>query len=281
MSHWVLLVAPLVLASFVLLFAFVGCGLNTQGTGNGNGNGNGNGTPPEKYTDLVKKDAVSYWRLGDPAGATKAVDSKDGNDGTYSPGGVTLEQAGLVKGDTDTAAQFDGSTGYVSVPHNDDSLNPAKFTVEALVDVGGGDGQRRTVVSSRDVGADVQMFGYVLYASDQNKWEASVGDGASQVAGVVSGPDVTPGTHYLAMTYNGTTLKLYVDPKDDSPATADLFYERNTARELRIGAGGNESATPLDFFNGVIDEVAVYDTDLDFGTIQKHFALATTGAAPE
>jgi hypothetical protein len=280
MSHWVLLVAPLVLASFVMLFAFVGCGLNTSGTGTGNGNGNGNGTPPETYKDLVMKDAVSYWRLGEAAGATKAADSKDGNDGTYSSGGVTLGQTGLVVGDTDTAALFDGSTGYVSVPHNDDSLNPAKFTVEALVTVTGGDGQRRTVVSSRDVGADLQKYGYVLYVSDQNKWEAFVGDGASQDGGVVTGPDVTSGTHYLAMTYNGTTLKLYVDPKDDAPATADLTYDRNTSRELRIGAGANESATPLDFFNGVIDEVAIYDVDLDFATIQKHFGLATTGAAP-
>lgn len=276
MSHWVLIVAPLVLASFVMLFAFVGCGLNTEGTGTGNGNGT-----PEQYKDVVTMDtnAVSYWRLGERTGAKTAVDSKGSNDGTYA-GSVTLGQPGLVVGDTDTAAQFDGSTGFVSVPRNDDSLNPAKFTVEALVDVAGGDGTRRAVVSSRDVGADTQTFGYVLYANDQNKWEGFVGDGASSQGGVVTGPDVTPGKHYLAMTYNGTTLKLYVDPVDDSPASADLFYEPNAARELRIGAGANEATTPLDFFNGVIDDVAVYNVDLDFATIQKHFGLATTGATP-
>jgi hypothetical protein len=281
MSYWVLLVAPLALASFVMLFAFVGCGLDSSGTGTGNGNGNGNGTV-EQYKDVVtmNTDTVSYWRLGEAAGATTAVDSKGGNDGAYV-GGVTLGQPGLVVGDTDTAAQFDGSTGFVSVPRNDDSLNPAKFTVEALVDVAGGDGQLRAVVSSRDVGADLQTFGYVLFASDQNKWAAFVGDGATPEGGVVSGPDVTPGKHYLAMTYNGTTLKLYVDPAEDAPATADLFYEPNAARELRIGAGANEAATPLDFFNGVIDDVAVYNVDLDFATIQKHFGLATSGATPE
>jgi hypothetical protein len=79
------------------------------------------------------------------------------------------------------------------------------------------------------------------------------------------------------MTYDGKTLKLYVDPADDAPATVEVTYQPNTVRDFRIGAGGNESDTPQHLFNGVIDEVAVYNVDLDFATIQKNFGLATNG----
>ena len=37
MSHWVLIVAPLVLASLVMLFAFVGCFLDSVGEAQQNG----------------------------------------------------------------------------------------------------------------------------------------------------------------------------------------------------------------------------------------------------
>lgn len=270
MSHWVLLVAPLALASFVMLLAFVGCGLDSSGLGEG----------PLTYAGLVtdNNSSVSYWRLGEAAEATTAKDSKDGNDGTYT-GTVTLGQPGLVVGDTDTAAQFDGSTAHVAVPFNG-TLNPAKFTVEALVDVAGGEGQFRAVVSSRDIDKNGQHFGYILYASDQNKWEAWVGDGTTGAWQIVTGPDVTPGKRYLAVTYDGTTLKLYVDPAEDAPASLAATYMPNTAQELRIGAGANET-DPTYFFNGVIDEVAVYNVDLAFSVIQKHFSFATKGAAPE
>jgi hypothetical protein len=91
---------------------------------------------------------------------------------------------------------------------------------------------------------------------------------------------VTPGKHYLALTYDGTTLELYVDPVADTPDSVDVTYVPNTAQELRIGAGVNEE-NPQFFFNGVIDEVAVYNVDLDFSVIQKHFELATKGPTPE
>jgi hypothetical protein len=269
MTHWVLLAAPLILASSVLVFAFVGCSLDSEGLGPGE--------PPasEQYSTDVTTKAISYWRLGEPPLETTAADSKGSNPGTYV-GGVTLGVPGLVVGGPDTAAHFDGSTGYVSVPHNDNSLNPPSFTVEALVNVEG-DGQYGAVVSSRDISTTGEVFGYVLYASDQNRWEAWVGDGGLPPWQILTGPDVTPGVHYLAMTYDKTTLKLYLDPFADEPLSADVPYQPNTVRELRIGAGANELTDPQWFFNGVIDEVAVYDFALDFATLHEHFSLALPG----
>jgi hypothetical protein len=269
MSYWILLVAPLVLASLVMLFAFVGCGLDTGGLGG-----------PLTYEGVVTNNeyCVGYWRLGERAGSTTVADSKGDNDGTVV-GGVTLGQPSLLVGDANTAAKFDGSSGYVSVPYVD-ALNPAKFTVEAIVDVAGGENAFRAVVSSRDIDGDGQHFGFILYAGESNNWEAWVGDGATGPWPKAVGPAITPGKHYVAATYNGTTLKLYVDPVSDSPFPTDTTYVPNTANELRIGAGANE-VDPLYFMKGVIDEVAIYNVDLDFSIIQTHYSLATTGSVPE
>jgi Concanavalin A-like lectin/glucanases superfamily len=268
MSHWVLLVAPLALASFVMLFAFVGCALQRQGLGPG---------LPYSNDILGRDTAVSFWPLDEEPGSPTAVDSKGNNPGTYV-GGVTLGQPSLVASDADAAAAFDGATGFVQVPFSD-SLNPASFTVEAIAEVTGGDGNFRAVASSRDVDKNSQQtFGYILYANDQNKWEAWVGDGTVGGWHTVPGPDVAPGKHYLAMTYDGTTLKLYVDPMEETSFQQDVPYVQNAGQELRIGAGANE-AEPLYFFDGVIDDVAVYNVALEFvPDIQSHFGLVTTGA---
>jgi hypothetical protein len=279
MTHWVLLAAPLVLASFVLVLAFVGCGEPFEsgpGSEPPGTDGPPDETPPEtKYSNAVTETPglVGYWRLGEDPGAAKAVDLVGGNDGTYN-GGVTLKVPGLVANDTDTAAQFDGSTGYVNVPFAP-SLNPAAFTVEAIVSVIGSDAVYRAVVSSRDESMGAP-FGYALYANQDGKWEAWLGDGSAPPKGQpLIGLDVTPGTHYLAMTYSGSMLNLYVDA--DAPVSAQLQYQPNTTGELRIGAGG--PAAPDLFFNGVIDEVALYETELDPATVQAHFKLAT-GMSP-
>jgi hypothetical protein len=284
--NWIIIVAPLLIVVLVGALAFVGCGLDTTGT-----------LAPELYHDDVfnNPNTVSYWRLDEAPGATTAADSKDGNAGTYH-GGVTLGVTGLVHlAYPNLAAQFDGSSGYVSVPHAA-ALNSPKFTVEAIVTIVGGDGTYRAIASSRDVQGPLDgtgnYFGYALYVSDQNRWEAWLHFGTSgQTIVQVGAPDAVKvgggpprGPYYVAMTYDGATLTLYVNPIDqadpDQVKSAGSAYQPNTnnQRELRIGAGASEQA-PMFFFNGVIDEVAVYKDALDFNTAQRHFAIAMTNIA--
>jgi Concanavalin A-like lectin/glucanases superfamily len=266
--------APFFIVALVGTLAFLGCTNDFDALGAG-----------EPYGDNVfnNPNVVSYWRL-DEEGGTTAADSKDGNAGTYE-GGVTLGVTGLLQNDPDTAVQFDGVSAYVSVP-NADALNPAQFTVEAIATITGGDGTVRVVVSSNAVDGGSSRFGYTLYVSNQNQWEALVGDGSSwnpvsvgQPGAVEVGSGPPRGPYYLAMTYNGTHLTLYVNPVDqndpDQVVSQAFGYQPNTTDDLRIGAGTGEP--PTFFFNGVIDEVAVYNAPLDFNTLQTHFATMAAG----
>lgn len=271
MTHWVLYVAPLVVASLVMVLAFVGCSFHGAAVTD---------TTPDDYKNelLSQASLVSYWRLDEQQGDTVAHDSKGPFDGFYA-GGVTLGTiSGLVMNVNDTAAEFDGSSAYVHRSYRPE-LNPPHFTVEALVKLDGGDNQFRAVVSSRDIQAG-NAFGYILYASDQNVWEAWVGDGTTAFKRVPGGAVMNGITTFLAMTYDGTTLRLYVNPADVTPYAAALSYQPNTNRELRIGAGANEAAAPQYFFPGVIDEVAVYNEALPHETLQLHTMMALGGMKP-
>lgn len=270
MTHWVLFAAPLVVASLVMLLAFVGCSFHGAAI---------EPTTPDDYTHEVADDAnvVSYWRLGEAAGQSTAKDAKGLADGTYA-GGVTLGTRGFVQNDADTAVTFDGTSGYVQVPHKSE-LNPGHFTVEALVKLDGGQNLDRAVVSSRDIqGGNVS--GYILYATAQNRWEAWVGDGTTGFK-MLPGSGVTLGmTTFLAMTYDGTTLRLYVNPAAETTFALAVSYQPNVNQGLLIGAGANEAAAPLYFFPGVIDEVSVYKEALDHMTLEKHHMMALGGMKP-
>jgi Concanavalin A-like lectin/glucanases superfamily len=206
---------------------------------------------------------------------------------------VTLGTPGLANTDTDnTAASFDGATGYVSVPFAA-NVNSPKFTVEALVNpsaIGNGDANDfHAVVSARNIDAG-NTSGYILYLHGAS-FEAWVGTGTptwAPAVAVTAGAVAGAGPYYLAMTYDGTTLTLYVNPTDteaevatnpEQSAAAGAPYVPNTQTELRIGAGANEQAATY-FFPGVIGDVAIYSDALDFATIQAHFSIAFTGFGP-
>src|SRR5437660_7957523 len=96
--------------------------------------------PANAYPDLIhsedRKSLRSYWRLGEPAGATVAKDEEPTNpkDGTYKGNPGLGAPGALVAGDAgNTAANLDGATGFVE--HAFDTLlnPPTDFTVEAWV----------------------------------------------------------------------------------------------------------------------------------------------------
>src|SRR5262249_54513852 len=82
------------------------------------------------YSSVVLADnPIGYWRLGETSGPTAFDSSGLGHNGTYT-GGVTLGVPGAIVDDPNTAARFNGSTGYVAVPGG--PFNMANnFTLEA------------------------------------------------------------------------------------------------------------------------------------------------------
>jgi hypothetical protein len=261
------LVAPLVLASFVMLFAFVGCFLDSSGYGNGE-----DPRPETKTYDMVVLETEgihSYWRLGEAPGETTAVDSKASNDGTYV-GGVTLGQPGPLVNNTDTAVLLDGVDGHIT-----------------------------TSISTFDTGQAWTFEGWAMRNSNTADHALFAGDAATSYpvlrcnAGgddVRFNPDASgagqdfvgalPGTavwFHWVLVWDGAanTATLYVDGVDKGTLTYANGFG-GAPGNLEFGAEGG-ATNP---FDGSLDEVAVYFGALDAATVQAHFTTGSTGVAP-
>jgi len=75
------------------------------------------------------------------------------------------------------------------------------------------------------------------------------------------------GTRYhVVATYDGTRMRIYVNGVQLGSGQAKTGNMRNSAQPLRIGAFWTS-----DFWDGAIDEAAVYSTALSATQIQAHY----------
>ena len=206
---------------------------------------------------------------------SRALDSKGDNHGAYV-NGVTRGVAGALPSDSDTAASFDGVNDYVQV------LNPTGIpvgsssrSVEAWFKTSSA--ARQVIFDYGSLG-NQQEFGLWINAGGAAMTAWGWG-GGNDKSFTLSSPVTNGAWHQVVITYDGTSLVLYVD----GVALPSQTATRNTVIDsygFGIGAvinpgdaGGNSGG----FFNGSIDEVALYTTVLDPATVTAHYQL---GGAP-
>ena len=176
-----------------------------------------------------------------------------------------------MKGKIGAALEFDGRNDKVDVPYSA-ALNPAQFSFSLWAKPTRGAGTYRSPLACRD---DLPGRGYLLYAHSNNKWSFYIGPGSADIVPWVQldGPTVVLNawTH-LACTYDGTTMRMYVNGADIG-TTRTGRLSLNRARPLRIGAGCSELSGKY-FFPGLIDDVRIYNRALHPAEVK---ALATAG----
>jgi hypothetical protein len=246
--------------------------------------------PPDAYPKLVKGETGlrSYWRLGEAAGTTVAADSDPNQprNGTYQ-GNPGLGAQGIPGNRTapavDTAANLDGTTGFVEVPYIDSAngalTNPAgTFSLEAWVKPGG----PGIVLSSYSLALARGFVLEVVQGAGGLQAQARVGQGGGAFATVTNslGPGADfDGWRHLVVTYENPgaagIVKLYVNAGPPAQANGVSYKDVRPAQAppLRIGAGWNEPQETQagKFLKGGIDEVALYDSTLTPAQIQAHF----------
>jgi predicted outer membrane repeat protein len=232
-------------------------------------------TSDDAHEQAVRADApLAHWRLGESAGSV-AVDAIVSHDGVYL-NGVLLGRPGAVPRDPDTAAGFaaDRET-EVRVPFSSE-LNPSAFTVEAWVlpaRAPGGRGVLTTLESYYSGGSDLRYRGYEMGVSADGRWLFRTGD-ATGVPASLYGPIVLPGrwTH-LACSHDGTTKRLFVNGQlVGMQATG---FVPNQVSPVSIGTGRT-----LGFFDGSLDEVAIYDHALRPDRVLRHYQSGVSPPPP-
>jgi hypothetical protein len=197
----------------------------------------------------VDSGLVAAYGFEEAAGATVVDASGNGYTGTLRG------PARTSSGRFGRALSFDGVNDTVTVTT---ALQASSVTVEAWVYPTALSGWRSVVMNEAEKGL---VFG--LYAHDNLPHPAmTVGvNGIDYSAGGVSALRLNTWTH-LAATYDGTTIRLYVNGVEAGTA-AGAGALPETANPLRIG--GN--SVWGEYFKGRIDEVRIYNRALSTAEI--------------
>ena len=230
------------------------------------------------YKAEVLKDApIAYYRLGETSGTTMNDSSGNGRHGTYSASGITLNQPSLVTGDTDTAADFAGTSAAVAtVPYAAWMDLTTAITVEAII--------KPDAVTSSGIAVGRVDWSYSF--GPHYNWALGYNAGGIFVAVFVNGGSTRVDTQFgsiavgekahVAFTFDGTTVVIYKN--GNQIASAPLSGTLSGGLEpIRLGRTGYSGSG---YFDGIIDEVAVYPTVLTATRIGEHYN-AYTGASTD
>ena len=227
--------------------------------------------------EIVGLSPLSYWRLGESGGTTVADAGSSANNGTYNGG--TLGQTGALAGDSNTAVSFNGSTDYIEIAHDP----------SYLLD----DGSVQLWLNTDSTGSNQALFSkdsnsfdtgghLTLRVLPSGQLEARL-QSTTTTYSLTSTGTVTAGIwHHVALTFGSNGMVLYLDGQE--VATDSYTGGLGTTsggignfEPVAIGASttlsGNLVVTPLaDFFDGLIDEVAIFGSQLNADAIQDLYA---------
>lgn len=205
---------------------------------------------------------VDYYRLGDAS--TPIVDSQGGNNGT-SVTPPSLGGAGAIAADTNTSASFDGANDYIRTSRtiSDD------FSIEFWFKSTQGFGTSAQWWTGAGL-VDAEVPGVA------NDFGVSLSSDGRVMAGV-GNPDTTASSsggfndnqwHHVVMTRTRATgaVVLYVDGVQRSTVTGNTLSLTGPANIDfgRLQAGVN-------YYQGSLDEVALYNTALTAAQVKSHF----------
>ncbi|MBL7186327.1 MAG: LamG domain-containing protein [Phycisphaerae bacterium] len=188
---------------------------------------------------------VGYWKFDEGSGTVAADSSAHGNDGTLS-GNVTW-----VDGQVGGALDFDGSGSFVEIPHDSSLSITDEITVAAWTYMRAGASGEMAIVSKGGWAANDLPYELTETAGSDIFWQF-YDDGGRDTCSPLS-PAVDE-WHHIAGTYDGTIFKCYIDGVlADEWAYAGKMPQNTASVTLgRRSRGGT-------FFNGIIDEVMIYD----------------------
>ncbi|AOX03454.1 hypothetical protein BJP34_32045 [Moorena producens PAL-8-15-08-1] len=242
----------------------------------------------ESYQDIVQRDQpVAYWRLDETTSIEKAVDSSgNGFNGTYN-NGVTQG----VPGVSGTAGKFDGNDDAnvdvgIIVPGSELDISNKSFTVEAWVKPNEIKQQSYLGIHNEEEGTNnngnslyfrVTEKGFVRFGNFEEDLETR--------SNIINQADTW---YHIVASYDqdSNTNTIFVNGREIRSNNQGAF----TGQKPRVLIGNwaeadQNSKQPFlnQPFNGVIDEVAVYDQALSPERITSHFLLGqrNLGLSPE
>jgi hypothetical protein len=208
-------------------------------------------------TSAAKADLIGWWKLDETSGLTAADSSAFGNDGTLPNMAGNEWTNGIVDG----ALEFDGTNDYVSVPNSSSLQLTSALTMAGWIKA-----------DSWGSGTDVDIIAR-KGEDNPNNYQLSIADGLATLylddgdgAGYRGDTLLNTGQWYhVAATWDGTTVRIYVDGVlDNDPPDSHGVNISTDTRAFYIG--GRAGADLLD---GILDDIRVYNRALSEAQIKN------------
>ena len=268
---------------------------------------------PDDYGDVVlASGAVAYWRFEEADGAATATDSgPSGTDGTYN--GITLGQTSAFPS-LGKAALWNSA----DLPDNPGSSNiafaePGVGALAALTNIDDGsdpnfDPEKQASLefwlnTTQTSGNDNNwrsplIFGVESPNDGDNQWGfinpvGQIGFAVNDAGGGVYVVDnaINDGQwHHVVQTFDWATgeVNIYIDGQSALSAQAganrgqdpDALIQYMGWNPTADEAAAEASPHLLSQYEGLLDEVAIYDSILSVADVSGHYQLAVGGASP-
>ncbi len=200
---------------------------------------------------------ISKWDLNEGAGtiASDAVGENNGN----------VIGADWISGITGTCLTFDGESDYVTIPNNASLNFTNKLTIMAWA--------KTHEYKEAKIAQKGDWDGHGIGITKWNGWKGHIRlDSESSVSiESSSGRPILDKWYHIAITYDGTSLNLYINGQLNNSKSVTGLLKVNS-RNAAIGSdnGGQK------FFNGLIDDVMFFNAALSQTEIQSIFNTQTT-----
>ncbi|MCQ9163646.1 PKD domain-containing protein [Arthrobacter sp. STN4] len=205
-----------------------------------------------------------YWRLNEPGGTTALDSSASANPGSYS-GSTTRGVAGAIAGTQDAAVAFDGSSGMVA--GNKATAGPTTYSLELWF-------KTTTTQGGKLIGFGDQPAGlsnsYDRHVYMRNDGTLTFGTWTGAENTITTTAAYNDGTwHHLVATQSAAGMVLYLDGA--SAGTNPQAGAQDYTGYWRIGGDRTWGGAGSSYFNGSLDEVAVYGAALGADTAVEHY----------
>ncbi len=197
------------------------------------------------------------------------------NDIVSSINGTLINGATFAPGKVGNAFSFDGVDAYILVPDSPGLAFPSAFTIETWVKTSGTPDYSGVVEKVFESELGGNNTGFSLSFHYGGLMRCDIGNGSGGYSTALNPAVVTDGLwHHVAAVFTAisSTATLYVDGVA-GPATSISGFAPSTSQPLYIG---RDPAYTTRFFQGLLDEISIYNRALTATEIQ---AIYNAGAA--
>jgi hypothetical protein len=234
-------------------------------------------------SQVVRNGLVSYWSfdVADVKGNT-VIDRVGGNDGTIL--GAPKQVAGKFGG----AFKFSGNPDAIDIgaPANGslDFGDDTDFSMMAWIKVDEPpelDGAQSTIISKGDGGNNARILWKIITTQVNVTIANEAGAGPKLV--LASAKEVVDGKwhHVLFVSDRSDATRIYIDGKFDAEGGETEGTDITTESRMYIGASVRIGEATRRYFEGLIDEVGIYDRALTEDEVERNFDAKGLAVSPK